>query len=65
MGGGGQVIFRPDDITAWYKSRTVGYNNKTLVSDSGFSLGKNNMVNTSAPSHRTPIVHAPCQEVRS
>ena len=28
------------------KTRTVRYNNKILVSDGGFSLGKNNMVNS-------------------
>ena len=52
-------------------SETAGYNNKILVSDGTFSLGKNNMVNTSAPeksshkasiipkhAHKTSIVHA-------
>ena len=29
------------------RSGTVGYNNKILVSDSNFSLGKNDKVNTS------------------
>ena len=41
------------------KSETVGYNNKILVSDSRFSLGRNDTVNALAPSHRTPIEHAP------
>ena len=35
---------------------TVQYNNKILVSDSRFSLGKNNMVNTTVPEKTTPIV---------
>ena len=39
------------------RSGIVGYNNKILMSDSGFRLGKNGMVNTSALSHkRTTIV---------
>ena len=47
---------------------TAGYNNKILVSDSGFSLGKNDMVNTSVPeksSHKTFIIpkHTPMQKV--
>ena len=29
------------------RSGTVGYNNKILISDRNFSLGKNNKVNTS------------------
>ena len=28
------------------KARTAGYNNKISVSNSGFSLGRNDMVNT-------------------
>ena len=38
--------------------RTVGYHNKILVSDSGFSLGKNNVVNVPEKSiNKTTIVH--------
>ena len=37
---------------------TGGYNNKILVLDRVFSLGKNEMVNTSEKSsHKTPIMH--------
>ena len=28
---------------------TAGYNNQILITDSGFSLGRNDMANTSAP----------------
>ena len=46
------------------KAKTAGYNNKILVSDSGFSLGRNDMVNNSVPektSYKTTIVpkHTP------
>ena len=38
---------------------TVRYNNIILVSDSGFSLGKNNVVNAPEKSiNKTTIVHA-------
>ena len=43
------------------RSGTVGYNDKILVSDGTFSLGKSDVVNTSVPkksSHRTHIVRA-------
>ena len=41
------------------KSGTVGYNNKILASDGTFSLGKSDKVNTSAPSNKAIIIHAP------
>ena len=48
----------PSDMNLKIKSRTAGYNNKVLVSDSGLSLGKNDTVNTSPEklSHKTPII---------
>ena len=49
----------PSDMNLKIKSGTAGYNNEISVSDSGFSLGRNDMVNTSAPekaSHKTPII---------
>ena len=49
----------PSDMNLDIMSGTVGYNSEILVSDSGFSLGRNNMVNTSVPeksSHRTPVI---------
>ena len=45
----------PSDMNLKIKSGTVGYNNKILVSDEKFSLGKNDEVNLLAPaikSHR-------------
>ena len=36
----------PSDMKLNIKSGTVGYNNKILVSDGTFSLGKNDKVNT-------------------
>ena len=53
------IYMLPSDMKLNIRLRTVGYNNKSLVSDSRFSLGKNDMVNTSVPIHRTPISHAP------
>ena len=35
----------PSDMNLNIRSRTVGYNNKILVSDGKFSLGKNQKVN--------------------
>ena len=52
------VYMLPSDMNLKIKSRTAGYNNEILVTDSGFSLGKNDMVNTSVPemsSHKTSI----------
>ena len=56
---GENIYMLPSDMNLSIRSGTVGYNNKILVSDSGPSLGRNNMVNASVPnksSHRTPIV---------
>ena len=41
----GQNIYIPSDRNLRIKTGTVGYNNKILVSDGKFSLGKNNEVN--------------------
>ena len=62
MGKG--IYMLPSDMNLNIKSGTAGYNNKILVSDGTFSMGRNDMVNTSVPvetSHRTPIVpkHTP------
>ena len=46
---GENIYMMPDDINLNIKARTAGYNNEILVSDSGFSLGRNDMVNTSEP----------------
>ena len=48
----------PSDMTLKIKLRTVGYNNKILVSDLKFSLGKNDEVNeTPKISHQSTITH--------
>ena len=39
----------PSDMNLKIKTGTVGYNNKILVSDGNFSLGKNDEVNLTAP----------------
>ena len=44
------------------KTGTVGYNNKILVSDGNFSLGKNDEVNLAVPamkSHKTNSLETP------
>ena len=46
----------PSDMNLKIRSGTVGYNNKILVSDGKFSLGKNENVNLTVPvmkSHKT------------
>ena len=58
------VYLLPSDMNLSIKAGTAENNNEILVSDSGFSLGRSDMVNTSAPenlSYRTPIIpkHAP------
>ena len=53
----GQNIYMiPSDMNLKIKTGTVGYNNKILVSDGNFSLGKNDEVNLMVPaikSHKT------------
>ena len=52
------IYMLPSDMNLNIRSGTVGYNNKILVSDSRFSLGKNNMINTQETSgNKTTIVH--------
>ena len=50
----------PSDMNLKIRSGTVGYNNKILVSDGKFSLGKNDEVNSleapSAPQVETPVM---------
>ena len=48
----------PSDMNLKIRSGTVGYNNKILVSDEKFSLGKNDEVNeTPKISHQPTITH--------
>ena len=52
----------PSDMNLRIRSGTVGYNNKILVSDGNFSLGKNDEVNLAVPamkSHKTNSLEAP------
>ena len=51
----GQNIFMlPSDMNLKIKTDTVGYNNKILVSDGNFSLGKNNEVNETPKINHEP-----------
>ena len=62
---GENIYMLPSDMNLKIKTGTVGYNNKILVSDGKFSLGKNNEVNLMAPvmkNHKTNflgLAHAP------
>ena len=53
---GENIYILGSNINLNIKSGTVWYNNKILVSDSRFSLGKNNMVNATVPEKTSPIV---------
>ena len=53
---GENVYMLPSNMNLKIKTSTAGYNNKILVSDGNFSLGKNENVNLTAPimkSHKT------------
>ena len=45
----GKSLMLPNDMNLKIRSRTAGYNNKILVSDEKFSLGKNENVNLMVP----------------
>ena len=45
----------PGDMDLNIRSGTVGYNNKILVSDGEFTLGKNDKVNTSSAKEEETI----------
>ena len=57
---GESIYMIPSDMNLKIGSGTVGYNNKILVSDGQFSLGKNDEVNSleapSAPQVETPVM---------
>ena len=57
---GESIYMIPSDINLKIRSGTVGYNNKILISDGKFSLGKNDEVNSleapSAPQVETPVM---------
>ena len=46
---GQNICMLPSDMNLKVKTGTVGYNNKILVSNSNFSLGKNDEVNLMVP----------------
>ena len=59
---GERIYMIPSDMKLKIRSGTVGYNNKILVSDGNFSLGKNNEVNLAVPaieSHETNSLEIP------
>ena len=64
---GENIYMLPSNMTLNIKTETARYNNKILVSDGKFSLGKNDKVNAlrSTPkiSHRPTITHAQKQTI--
>ena len=55
----------PSDMTLKIRPGTVGYNNKILVSDGNFILGKNKNVNLMAPAiknHKTNSLETPAMK---
>ena len=60
---GEHLYILPSDMTLKIRPGTVGYNNKILISDANFSLGKNDKVNSlEAPaikSHKTNSLETP------
>ena len=59
----------PSDTQLRIKTGTVGYNNKTLISDGNFSLGKNDEVNSletpATKNHKTISLETPAIESHS
>ena len=59
---GESIYMIPSDMNLKIRSGTVGYNNKILVSDGNFSLGKNDGVNLMTPAgknHKTNSLETP------
>ena len=59
---GQNIYMLPSNMNLKIKTGTVGYNNKILVSDGKFSLGKNDEVNLAVPamkSHKTNSLETP------
>ena len=55
---GENLFMLPSDMELRIKTGTVGYNNKILLSDGNFSLGKNDEVNeTPKITHQSTITH--------
>ena len=62
----GESIYTiPSDMNLKIRSGTAGYNNKILVSDGNFSLGKNENVNLTTPAiknHKTNSLETPAMK---
>ena len=61
-GIGKNLYMLPSDMNLKIRSETVGYNNKIIVSDKKFSLGKNKNVNLMTPAikyHKTNSLETP------
>ena len=59
---GENLYMLPGDMNLKTRSGTIGYNNKILVSDGNFSLGKNENVNLTTPAiknHKTNSLETP------
>ena len=56
---GENIYMLPSDMNLNIRSGTVGYNNKILVSNGKFSLGKNEKVNSLVLGPRTPLCGEP------
>ena len=59
---GENLYMLPSDMNLKIRSGTVGYNNKILISDEKFSLGKNENVNLTTPAiknHKTNSLETP------
>ena len=62
---GENLFMLPSDMKLKIKTGTVGYNNKILISDGNFSLGKNDKVNLMTPAiknHKTNSLGAPAMK---
>ena len=63
---GESIYMIPSDMNSKIRSGTAGYNNKILVSDGNFSLGKNENVNLMTPAiknHKTNSLETPAMKV--
>ena len=62
---GEHLYMLPSDMTLKIRLGTVGYNNKILISDGNFILGKNENVNLTAPAiknHKTNSLETPAMK---
>ena len=57
---GENLFMLPSNMTLKIKTGTVGYNNKILVSDGNFSLGKNEKVNLAVPAMKSHKTNSSC-----